>query len=391
MTFFVVSSVVKIIVVFTVLMVGVALLTLAERRICAWMQDRLGPNRVGPQGLLQPAADGLKNLMKEETLPAQADKALFLLAPAMSFVPALLTFAVIPFAAPLPTPWGDVDMVVANLPVGFLYILAFSSLGVYGIVLAGWSSNNKYSLLGGLRASAQMISYEIALGMSTVAVLLLAGNVTLSDVIAGQAPSLFKWNVFPLSLAYFIFVVAAFAETNRLPFDLPEAEGELIAGYHTEYSAMKFSMFYIAEYSNMVTASALMTTLFFGGWDIPFTTWDNAPPWTVWKTLATLAAFSFKVGCFLFLYIWVRWTLPRFRYDQLMALGWKVMLPLALGYVSVIATAVWYLHDRLAWTYDTRFALTLFALNVLLAIPLFFVLDRGHIVAGSVAEEGRAS
>ena len=388
MTFFIVSSIIKIIVVFTAIMVGVALLTLAERRICAWMQDRLGPNRVGPQGLLQPAADGLKNLMKEETLPAQADKALFLLAPAMSFVPALLAFAVIPFAAPLPTRWGDVDMVVANLPVGFLYILAFGSLGVYGIVLAGWSSNNKYSLLGGLRASAQMISYEIAMGMSTVAVLLLAGNVTLTDVIARQSSSLFTWNVFPLSLAFFIFVVAAFAETNRLPFDLPEAEGELIAGYHTEYSAMKFSMFYIAEYANMVTASALMTTLFFGGWDVPFTTWDNTPPWTVWKTLATLAVFSAKVLFFLFLYIWVRWTLPRFRYDQLMALGWKVMLPLALGYVSVIATAIWLLHDRLAWTYDTRFALTLFALNALLAIPLFFVLDRGHIVAGSVAPEG---
>jgi len=387
-TFFIVSSIIKIIVVFTAIMVGVALLTLAERRICAWMQDRLGPNRVGPQGLLQPAADGLKNLMKEETLPAQADKALFLLAPAMSFVPALLAFAVIPFAAPLPTRWGDVDMVVANLPVGFLYILAFGSLGVYGIVLAGWSSNNKYSLLGGLRASAQMISYEIAMGMSTVAVLLLAQNVTLTEVIARQSSSLFTWNVFPLSLAFFIFVVAAFAETNRLPFDLPEAEAELIAGYHTEYSAMKFSMFYIAEYSNMVTASALMTTLFFGGWDIPFTTWDNTPPWTVWKTLATLAVFSAKVLFFLFLYIWVRWTLPRFRYDQLMALGWKVMLPLALGYLSVIATAIWLLHDRLAWTYDTRFALTLFALNVLLAIPLFFVLDRGHIVAGSVAPEG---
>jgi NADH-quinone oxidoreductase subunit H len=386
MSFFLVASVIKIVVVFTVIMVSVALLTLAERRICAWMQDRLGPNRVGPQGLLQPAADGLKNFLKEETLPAQADKALFMLAPAMSFVPALLTFAVIPFATPLPTPWGDVDMVVANLPVGFLYILAFGSLGVYGIVLAGWSSNNKYSLLGGLRASAQMISYEIAMGMSTVAVLLLAGNVTLTDVIAKQSQSLFTWNVFPLSLAYFIFIVAAFAETNRLPFDLPEAEAELIAGYHTEYSAMKFSMFYIAEYANMVTASALMTTLFFGGWDIPFTTWDNTPPWTTLKTLATLAMFSAKVLSFLFLYIWVRWTLPRFRYDQLMALGWKVMLPLALGYVTVVATAIWFLHDELGWTYDTRFALALFALNVVLAVPLFFVLDRGRIVAGSVVE-----
>jgi len=386
-TFFLVSTIIKIVVVFTVIMVGVALLTLAERRICAWMQDRLGPNRVGPQGLLQPAADGLKNLLKEETLPAQADKVLFMLAPAMSFVPALLTFAVIPFATPLPTPWGEVDMVVANLPVGFLYILAFGSLGVYGIVLAGWASNNKYSLLGGLRASAQMISYEIAMGMSTVAVLLLAGNVTLTDVIAKQSQSLFTWNVFPLSLAFFVFIVAAFAETNRLPFDLPEAEGELIAGYHTEYSAMKFSMFYIAEYSNMVTASALMTTLFFGGWDIPFTTWDNTPPWSPLKTVLTLGVFSFKVLVFLFLYIWVRWTLPRFRYDQLMALGWKVMLPLALGYLTVIATAIWILHGLLGWDYDRRFGLALFGLNVLLALPLLFVLDRGRLVAGAVAQE----
>ncbi|HYU00023.1 MAG TPA: NADH-quinone oxidoreductase subunit NuoH [Gemmatimonadales bacterium] len=387
MTFFLVSTIIKIVVVFTVIMVGVALLTLAERRICAWMQDRLGPNRVGPQGLLQPAADGLKNLLKEETLPAQADKVLFMLAPAMSFVPALLSFAVIPFATPLPTPWGEVDMVVANLPVGFLYILAFGSLGVYGIVLAGWASNNKYSLLGGLRASAQMISYEIAMGMSTVAVLLLAGNVTLTDVIAKQSQSLFTWNVFPLSLAFFVFIVAAFAETNRLPFDLPEAEGELIAGYHTEYSAMKFSMFYIAEYSNMVTASALMTTLFFGGWDIPFTTWDNTPPWSPLKTVLTLGVFSFKVLVFLFLYIWVRWTLPRFRYDQLMALGWKVMLPLALGYLTVIATAIWILHGLLGWDYDRRFGLALFGLNVLLALPLLFVLDRGRLVAGAVAQE----
>ena len=388
MTFFLVASIVKILVVFTVIMVGVALLTLAERRICAWIQDRLGPNRVGPEGLLQPAADGLKNLLKEETLPGQADRLLFVLAPALAFVPALLAIAVVPFGAPLPTPWGDVPLVVADLPVGFLYILAIGSLGVYGVVLAGWSSNNKYALLGGLRSSAQMISYEIALGMSTVAVLLLAGNVTLSDVVARQQQSLFTWNVFPLGLAYFIFTVAAFAETNRLPFDLPEAEGELIAGYHTEYSAMKFSMFYIAEYANMVTASALMATLFFGGWDIPFTHWDDAPPWTVAKTLATLGVFALKVCCFLFLYIWVRWTLPRFRYDQLMALGWKVMLPLALVYIALLATAIWVLHDRLGWTYDSRFALALCGLNVLLAIPLFFVLDRGHLIASSVAEGG---
>ncbi|HEY6158423.1 MAG TPA: NADH-quinone oxidoreductase subunit NuoH [Gemmatimonadales bacterium] len=383
MTFFLWTSIIKVVVVFTAVMVGVALLTWVERRVCAWIQDRLGPNRVGPEGLLQPAADGLKNLLKEETLPASSDKLLFLLAPAMSFVPALLTIAVIPFATPLPTAWGDVPMVVADLPVGFLYILAFTSLGVYGVVFAGWSSNNKYALLGGLRSSAQMISYEIAMGMSTVAVLLLAGNVALSDVIARQQQS--TWFIFPLALAYFIFIVAAFAETNRVPFDLPEAEGELVAGYHTEYSAMKFSMFYIAEYSNMVTASALMATLFFGGYDIPFTSWDNGPPWTIAKTLATLAMFSLKVGFFLFVYIWVRWTLPRFRYDQLMALGWKVMLPLALGYITVMATAIWLLHARLGWNYDARFALALFSLNVVLAIPLFFALDRGHLISGSEA------
>ena len=385
MTFFILASAVKVFVVFNLIMVGVALLTLAERRICAWMQDRLGPNRVGPQGLLQPAADGLKNLLKEETYPALADKALFTLAPLISFVPALLTFAVIPFAAPLPTPWGVVPMVVADLPVGFLYILAISSLGVYGIVLAGWSSNNKYALLGGLRASAQMISYEIALGMSTVAVLLLAGNVTLSHVIAQQQQG--AWFVVPLTLAFLIFMISALAETNRLPFDLPEAEGELIAGYHTEYSAMKFSMFYIAEYSNMVTASALMATLFFGGWDIPLTAWDQTGEPSALKTVATLAAFGAKTGFFLFTFIWIRWTLPRFRYDQLMALGWKVLLPLSLGYLAVIATAIWYLHGQLGWTYGTPFALALGGVNLILVILLVWWLDRGRIVSGSMAQE----
>jgi NADH-quinone oxidoreductase subunit H len=383
MDFFFWSSVVKILVVFTVIMTGVAFLTLVERRVCAWMQDRMGPNRVGPFGIFQPLADGLKNIVKEETYPALADRVLFVLAPMAAFVPALLTFAVIPFGAPLPTPWGDVPLVVADLPVGFLYILALSSLGVYGIVLAGWSSNNKYALLGGLRASAQMISYEIAMGMSTVAVLLLAGNVAMSDIVARQSASLLQWNVFPLGLAWFIFLVAAFAETNRLPFDLPEAEGELIAGYHTEYSSMKFSMFYIAEYSNMVTASALMVTLFFGGWDIPFTQWDNQGPAHVLKALATLGAFSAKMALFLFLYIWVRWTMPRFRYDQLMSLGWKVMLPLALGYLTVVASAIWYLHAVRGWAYDNRFAGVLFALNVVLGLILFVGVDRGRIIAGA--------
>ena len=385
MSFFLIASAIKVFVVFNLILVGVALLTYLERRICAWMQDRLGPNRVGPQGILQPAADGLKNFLKEETSPAMADKALFTLAPVISFVPALLTFAVIPFASPLPTRWGLVPMVVADLPVGFLYILAISSLGVYGIVLAGWSSNNKYALLGGLRASAQMISYEIALGMSTVAVLLLAGNVTLSQVIAQQQQAL--WFVVPLTVAFLIFLISAFAETNRLPFDLPEAEAELIAGYHTEYSAMKFSMFYIAEYANMVTASALMATLFFGGWDIPLTTWDSTGDPSVLKTLATLAAFVAKTSVFLFTFIWVRWTLPRFRYDQLMALGWKVLLPLALVYITVIATAIWYFREQLGWEYGPGMAWALGGVNLVMLVALVFWLDRGRIVSGSVHEE----
>jgi NADH-quinone oxidoreductase subunit H len=386
MTFFLIASAIKVFIVFNLIMVGVALLTLLERRVCAWMQDRLGPNRVGPQGILQPAADGLKNFLKEETSPAMADKALFTLAPIVSFVPALLTFGVIPFASPLPTRWGVVPMVVADLPVGFLYILAISSLGVYGIVLAGWASNNKYALLGGLRASAQMISYEIALGMSTVAVLLLAGNVTLSAVIAQQQLA-HAWFIVPLTIAFVIFFVSALAETNRLPFDLPEAEGELIAGYHTEYSSMKFSMFYIAEYSNMVTASALMATLFFGGWDVPFTRWDSTGDPTVLKTLVTLIAFSVKTFAFLFTFIWVRWTLPRFRYDQLMALGWKVLLPLTLFYITILAVAIWFFRIQLGWDYGTGMAWALGGLNVVLLIALMWWLDRGRIVSGSVVEE----
>ncbi|HEU4641037.1 MAG TPA: NADH-quinone oxidoreductase subunit NuoH [Gemmatimonadaceae bacterium] len=378
-------TILKMLVVFTVIMVGVAYLTLAERKISAWIQDRHGPNRVGPKGLFQPLADGLKNIMKEETYPEAAYKPLFILAPMLSFIPALITFAVIPFAAPYASPWGVVPMVVADLPIGFLYVLAITSLGVYGIVLAGWSSNNKYSLLGGLRSSAQMVSYEIAMGMSTVAVLLLAGNVSLSAIVAKQQVPGSGWNVFPLLIAFFIFTVAAFAETNRVPFDLPEAESELIAGYHTEYSAMKFSMFFIAEYSNMITASAMMVTLFFGGWDIPGIQWDNIAPHTGLKTFLTLGFFLFKLLAFLFLFMWVRWTLPRFRYDQLMSLGWKFMLPLALGYIVAMAGAILGL-DALGVSHQPTFGISpywaaLGVLNVVLAVLVFVILDRGRIVS----------
>jgi len=377
-------TLVKLIAVFTVYMVGVALLTLAERKISAWIQDRHGPNRVkifglGPGGLGQPFADGVKNFVKEETYPAAANIPLFVLAPALAFIPALVTWAVIPFAAPWDSPWGRIEMVLAPLPVGFLFILAISSLGVYGIVLAGWSSNNKYALLGGLRSSAQMISYEIAMGMSTIPVLLLAGNVTLSKIVDQQAFG--TWNVLNLTVAFFIFMVAAFAETNRLPFDLPEAESELIAGYHTEYSAMKFSLFFIAEYANMVTASALMATLFFGGWDIPFWLWDNVAPHTGLKTLATLAFFAAKVLFFVFVYMWIRWTLPRFRYDQLMSLGWKFLLPLALGYIVAIATTIVTL-DALGFARGSvPFHLGLILLNVAAVVILFVLLDRGRVIS----------
>lgn len=377
-------TIVKMVIVFTVLMVGVAMLTLAERKVSAWIQDRIGPNRTGYGGLLQPAADGLKNIMKEETYPDAAYTPLFILAPMLSFIPSLITFAVIPFAAPLSTRWGVVEMSVANLPIGFLYILAISSLGVYGIVLAGWSSNNKYSLLGGLRSSAQMISYEISMGMAAVSVLLLSGNVSLQAIVQQQQGM--GWNVFPLLIGFFIFCVASFAETNRLPFDMPEAESELIAGYHTEYSAMKFSMFFIAEYSNMVTASALMVTLFFGGWDIPGTQWDNLPPWTFLKFALTLAFFVAKLLFFLFLYMWIRWTLPRFRYDQLMSLGWKFMLPLALAYIVITGGAILVLDmlqvpRSVQWFGISPFWAALGVLNLVLAVLVFVVLDRGRIIS----------
>jgi NADH-quinone oxidoreductase subunit H len=389
-TWFFITTALKVAVVMGIFLLVVALLTLMERKVAAFIQDRPGPNRVGPWGLLQPAADGLKNFMKEETYPAQAYKPLFILAPAVSLIPALMTFGVIPWAAPLPigSDWltrylplswhGLMPMVIADIPVGFLYILAISSLGVYGIVLAGWSSNNKYSLLGGLRSSAQMVSYEIAMGMSTIPVLILAGNVALSEIILQQAHT--GWNALLLSVSFVTFLIAAFAETNRLPFDLPEAESELVAGYHTEYSAMKFSIFFIAEYSNMVTASALMVTLFFGGWDVPFTLWDNTPPWTVLKTFVTLLFFLGKTFFFLFLYMWVRWTLPRFRYDQLMSLGWKVMLPTALAYIMIIATTVLVLQ-RFGIQGGLPFTLTLLALNVVLLLLMFVVLDRGRVVS----------
>ena len=387
---------------FTVLMLVVAYTTLAERRVSAWIQDRHGPNRVGPFGLLQPIADGLKSILKEETVPATASRVFFVLAPMLVLAPALVTFAVIPFAAPLPTPAGVVDMIVADIPIGILYVLAFSSLAVYGVVLGGWASNNKYAFLGALRASAQMVSYEVALGLSLIAVLMLAGNVTLTEIV-WQQQQLGMWFAFPLSLAFILFVISAFAETNRLPFDMAEAESELITGYHTEYSAMKFSAFMIGEFGHMVTASALMATLFLGGWDLPGT-WDNAfwydgqlikgfaadgtvvlaSP-ALWKTLATFGGFVAKTGFFLLLFIWIRWTLPRFRYDQVMALGWKVMLPTALAYVMLIGGSILVLDEvGVPWGFSYGAALT--AVSTVATVGFVFFLDRGRTITGAAAQ-----
>jgi NADH-quinone oxidoreductase subunit H len=388
---FIFFSAIKMLVVFTTTLVGVALLTLMERKVAGWIQNRPGPNRVGPWGILQPAADGLKNFIKEETLPAGANRGLFLLAPALSFIPAVSLMAVVPLAAPLPVTvdwtlpligqltWdGPMPMVVADLSIGFLFVLAISSLGVYGVALAGWSSNSKYSLLGGLRASAQMISYEVAMGLSLIPVLLLTGNVALSEVVARQQEGL--WFVGPLFISFFIFVISGFAETNRLPFDMPEAESELVAGYHAEYSAMKFSLFMIGEFAHIVTIAAMIATLYFGGWDIPFTTWDTQGG--VLQTVLTFFAFFVKMFFWIFVVMWIRWTLPRFRYDQLMSLGWKVLLPIALAYIMVTAGTIWGIGQALPEASPVTQSLVLLGLNVVLGWLLFFWLDRGRVVSG---------
>jgi len=264
----------------------------------------------------------------------QVDKPIYLLAPAMLLIPALMTFAVIPFGSDITLFGRNIPLQVADVNVGILYILALTSIGVYGLVLAGWASNSKYPLIGGLRSSAQLISYELTMGLAIVSIVLLSGSLRLNDIISQQQGHFLSWNVFKQPLAFLIFLIAVYAETNRLPFDLTEAEQELVGGYHTEYSSMKFAMFYMAEYANMITAAALTVTLFFGGWDLPFL---NETSMGMLGVVLSVAAFILKTAFFLFLFIWVRWTFPRFRYDQLMNLGWKVMLPLALFNIFITA------------------------------------------------------
>jgi len=325
-------SLVKCLIVLLILLTAVAYIQLAERKIVGRMQSRVGPTRVGPFGLLQPAADAVKFILKEDVIPDGAHKFLYILAPILAVVLALLSITVIPIGGTITVFGVQTALQLTDINVGLLLILGVTSLGVYGVVLAGWSSNSKYSLLGALRGGSQMISYELALGLALIGPIMLAGTLSLRGIVEAQAH--LHWFIVPEFVAFFIYLTAAFAETNRIPFDLPEAEGELGAGYHTEYSAMKFAMFFLAEYVNMITVSCVATLVFLGGWMGPL----FGPTW-LHMVLPTVY-FIIKVCFFLFLYIWVRGTLPRFRYDQLMAFGWKVLVPLALANVMVTSLVV---------------------------------------------------
>jgi len=328
---------VKVLCAFAVLMFMVAYVVLVERRVCAFMQDRLGPNRAGPFGLLQPLADAVKSFLKEDFTPGHVRKVFYWLAPGLVMMPAIINVAVIPFGSTL----GGERMVIADLNVGILYTFGIVSLGVYSIVLAGYAANSKYPFLGGIRSSAQMISYEVAMGLSVVPVFLLVESLNLSRVIDYQSGGFHHWLVFRQPLAFAIFLGAAFAETNRLPFDMPESEQELVGGYNTEYSSIKFALFFMGEYANMILASAMIVTLFFGGWTLPVFGLDQ-PATTLLGGLAHIAIFLAKLCGFMLLFIWVRWMLPRFRYDQLMNLGWRRFIPLALANIVVTAAWLWF-------------------------------------------------
>jgi NADH-quinone oxidoreductase subunit H len=336
---FILISVVKIVLAVFILLTAVAYTVLLERKVVARMQNRWGPSRVGPFGIWQPLADGLKFIFKEDLTPPYVNKPLYLIAPIIAVTTALTSISVIPVG-----PWINIfgihtPLQIADVNIGLLIILGVTSIGVYGVALAGWSSNSKYSMLGGLRASAQMVSYEIALGLSLIGVLIYAGSFDLRDIVNSQSGTWLgfipKWNIFRGQIvAFFIYIMAAYAETNRIPFDLPEAETELVAGYHTEYSSMKFAMFFMAEYANMVTVACLASVLFLGGWSGPVL----GPP--LLQSLLPVFWFAVRVFIFMFIYIWVRGTLPRFRYDQLMAFGWKFLLPLAIANIVVTSLVV---------------------------------------------------
>lgn len=312
----VVWTLIKIVVLVVPLMLGVAYLTYAERKIIGWMQVRIGPNRVGFQGLLQPIADALKLLMKEIIIPSGANKGLFILGPILAIAPALAAWAVIPFTD---------SLVLANINAGLLYIMAITSMGVYGVIIAGWASNSKYAFLGAMRSAAQIVSYEIAMGFALVGVLMAAQSLNLVDIVQGQAGGLHHWYIWPLFPLFVVYLIAGVAETNRAPFDVAEGESEIVAGFHVEYSGMAFAVFFLAEYANMILVAALTTLMFLGGWLSPFT---FLPDGILWWLL--------KVGFVLFLFLWFRATFPRYRYDQIMRLGWKVFIPITIVWIVVV-------------------------------------------------------
>ncbi len=314
----VVWTLVKILALVVPLMLGVAYLTYAERKVIGWMQVRIGPNRVGFQGLLQPIADAVKLLMKEIIIPAGASRGLFILGPILAIAPALAAWAVIPFTDTL---------VLANIDAGLLYVMAITSMGVYGVIIAGWASNSKYAFLGAMRSAAQIVSYEIAMGFALVGVLMASQSLNLVDIVQGQAGGLHQWYIWPLFPLFVVYLVAGVAETNRAPFDVAEGESEIVAGFHVEYSGMAFAVFFLAEYANMILVSALTTLMFLGGWLSPVT---FLPDGIVWWLL--------KTGFVLFLFLWFRATFPRYRYDQIMRLGWKVFIPITIVWIVVVGT-----------------------------------------------------
>jgi len=335
---YLVITLVLIIVIFSITLFIAMYSTYAERKVAAFMQDRIGPDRAGPAGILQPLADGVKMFMKEEIIPDVSNKWLFIIGPSLAMLTALMTSAVIPWGSGLTIAGHWVSLQVTDVNIGILYIFGVVSIGVYGIMIGGWASNNKYSLLGALRASSQMISYEVAMGLSIIALVMTTGTLSVREIAQQQAGG--HWNLFIQPLGFLIFLICAFAETNRAPFDLPECETELVGGYHTEYSSMKLGFYLFAEYINMFISSAIISTLYFGGYNIPFVARFIHDP-NMLSILGTIFLFA-KIFFFIFFFMWVRWTIPRFRYDQLMNLGWKGLIPLAIANIFITGLVMWF-------------------------------------------------
>jgi NADH-quinone oxidoreductase subunit H len=331
-------TLVKILIIVVPLMLAVAYYTYAERKILAYMHVRIGPNRVGPKGWLQPIADAVKLMFKEIVLPTNANKFLFILAPTLTLGPALAAWAVIPF---------DEKLVLSDINAGLLYILALTSVGVYGVIIAGWASNSKYAFLGAMRSAAQIVSYEIAMGFALVGVLVAAGSLNLGEIIKAQEGGLFSWFWLPLLPLFVIYVISGVAETNRAPFDVAEGESEIVAGFHVEYSGMTFAVFFLAEYANMILISALIAMMFMGGWLSPFQGWPVLGPLFDW--VPGIFWLIIKTGFFMFLFLWLRATFPRYRYDQIMRLGWKVFIPITIVWIAVVGLAVVY---QVPWWFD---------------------------------------